>query len=310
MITKQSYVMTHNTIHRLRHDLRHYFRHRLGYVLAAVAVVLLAACSEKKQPVEAVRVVEQDDSLKQVIAERESQINNMMATMNEIQEGFNAITDAENRVNMLREDERADKTLQIKESVKVIADRMQLNRELIKKLRRQLRESDFKSAEMKRVITNMLKQLETKDEQLQQLQAELDAKDIHIMELDETIIDLHGNVSDLEAESAQKTQTINSQEMQLNTAWYVYGTKNELKDQNILVGGKVLQQNFNRSYFKKIDIRVTKEIKFYSKSVKLLTTHPSSSYELKTDNNKQYELVITNPQIFWSTSKYLVVLVK
>lgn len=302
--------MTHNTIHRLRHDLRHYFRHRLGYVLAAVAVVLLAACSEKKQPVEAVRVVEQDDSLKQVIAERESQINNMMATMNEIQEGFNAITDAENRVNMLREDERADKTLQIKESVKVIADRMQLNRELIKKLRRQLRESDFKSAEMKRVITNMLKQLETKDEQLQQLQAELDAKDIHIMELDETIIDLHGNVSDLEAESAQKTQTINSQEMQLNTAWYVYGTKNELKDQNILVGGKVLQQNFNRSYFKKIDIRVTKEIKFYSKSVKLLTTHPSSSYELKTDNNKQYELVITNPQIFWSTSKYLVVLVK
>lgn len=302
--------MTHNTIHRFRHDLRHHFRHRLGYVLATVAVVLLAACSEKKQPVEAVRVVEQDDSLKQVIAERESQINNMMATMNEIQEGFNAITDAENRVNMLREDERADKTLQIKESVKVIADRMQLNRELIKKLRRQLRESDFKSAEMKRVITNMLKQLETKDEQLQQLQAELDAKDIHIMELDETISDLHGNVSDLEAESAQKTQTINSQEMQLNTAWYVYGTKNELKDQNILVGGKVLQQNFNRSYFKKIDIRVTKEIKFYSKSVKLLTTHPSSSYELKTDNNKQYELVITNPQIFWSTSKYLVVLVK
>lgn len=302
--------MTHNTIHRFGHHLRHHFRHRLGYVLTVVAVVLLAACSEKKQPVEAVRVVEQDDSLKQVIAERESQINNMMATMNEIQEGFNAITDAENRVNMLREDERADKTLQIKESVKVIADRMQLNRELIKKLRRQLRESDFKGAEMKRVITNMLKQLETKDEQLQQLQAELDAKDIHIMELDETISDLHGNVSDLEAESAQKTQTINSQEMQLNTAWYVYGTKNELKDQNILVGGKVLQQNFNRSYFKKIDIRVTKEIKFYSKSVKLLTTHPSSSYELRADNNKQYELVITNPQIFWSTSKYLVVLVK
>ena len=47
-----------------------------------------------------------------------------------------------------------------------------------------------------------------------------------------------------------------------------------------------------------------------SKSAKLLTTHPSSSYALVRDANKQYTLRITNPQIFWSTSKYLVVLVK
>ena len=60
----------------------------------------------------------------------------------------------------------------------------------------------------------------------------------------------------------------------------------------------------------KIDIRVTKEIKLYSKSVKLLTTHPSGSYQLVTDENKQYVLQITTPQLFWSTSKYLVVLVK
>ena len=39
-------------------------------------------------------------------------------------------------------------------------------------------------------------------------------------------------------------------------------------------------------------------------------THPSSSYALVRDANKQYTLRITNPQIFWSTSKYLVVLVK
>jgi len=72
----------------------------------------------------------------------------------------------------------------------------------------------------------------------------------------------------------------------------------------------VLQSNFNKSYFTKIDIRNEKQIKLYSKSARLLTTHPSSSYSLTKDANKQYVLNITNPQIFWSTSKYLVILVK
>ena len=41
-----------------------------------------------------------------------------------------------------------------------------------------------------------------------------------------------------------------------------------------------LTGNFNKSYFTKVDIREVSEIKLYSKSAKLLTTHPSSSYTL------------------------------
>jgi hypothetical protein len=96
----------------------------------------------------------------------------------------------------------------------------------------------------------------------------------------------------------------------LNTAWFVYGTKSELKEQHIIKDGKVLQSNFNREYFTKIDIRVDKEIRLYSRSAKLLTSHPASSYTLDQDAQKQYVLRIQNPQLFWSTSKYLVVLVK
>ena len=84
----------------------------------------------------------------------------------------------------------------------------------------------------------------------------------------------------------------------------------ELKEQNIIDGGKVLSSNFNKNYFTKIDIRKDKEIKLYSKSAKLLTAHPASSYTLTRDANKQYVLRITNPQIFWSTSKYLVIQVR
>ena len=160
------------------------------------------------------------------------------------------------------------------------------------------------------MVANMLRQLDEKDQQLQQLRAELDAKNIHIAELDETISNLNDNMTELKSESDEKSQIINNQETQLNTAWYVFGTRSELKDQRILVGDKVLQQNFNKNYFTKIDIRVTKEIKLYSKSARLLTSHPMGSYELTRDNNKMYILVITNPQLFWSTSKYLVAVVK
>lgn len=275
-----------------------------------VSLAILYGCKEYKAPVANRPTVAKDDSLQQIISQRDTQINNMMATMNEIQEGFNEISEAENRVNLIQDDERADKASQIKEDIKFIADRMQQNRELIKKLQGQLRDSDFKSQELKKVIANMLRQLDEKDQQLQQLRAELDAKNIHIAELDETISNLNNNVTELKSESDEKSQIINNQETQLNTAWYVFGTRPELKDQRILMGDKVLQQNFNKNYFTKIDIRVTREIKLYSKSARLLTSHPAGSYELTRDNNKMYTLAITNPQLFWSTSKYLVVIVK
>lgn len=285
-------------------------RNRVISICFVSLALLLYGCKEYKAPVDNRPTVAKDDSLQQIISQRDTQINNMMATMNEIQEGFNEISEAENRVNLIQDDERADKASQIKEDIKFIADRMQQNRELIKKLQGQLRDSDFKSQELKKVIANMLRQLDEKDQQLQQLRAELDAKNIHIAELDETICNLNNNVTELKSESDEKSQIINNQETQLNTAWYVFGTRPELKDQRILMGDKVLQQNFNKNYFTKIDIRVTREIKLYSKSARLLTSHPAGSYELTRDNNKMYTLAITNTQLFWSTSKYLVVVVK
>ena len=153
-------------------------------------------------------------------------------------------------------------------------------------------------------------QLDEKDQQLQQLRAELDAKDIHITELDENIANLNTNVNNLTDESTQKSQTISQQDKQLNTAWFVFGTKDELKEQHIFEGNRVLSGSFNKDYFTKIDIRIDKEIKLYSKSAKILTAHPSNSYTLQPDIKDQYVLRITNPPLFWSTSKYLVILVK
>ena len=279
-------------------------------MVAVLVTLVVTGCQDNKKEAPALVRLEQTDSLQKIITQKDNEMNDLMGTLNEIETGFREINEAENRVELVKDGEGANRSQQLRENVQFISNRMKQNRALIAKLRQQLRESSFKGDEFKKTIENLVKQMNEKDQQLQELRVELDAKDIHITELDETINTLNSDVNNLTAESAQKTETITNQDKQLNTAWYVFGTKKELKEQHILVDGKVLQGNFNKSYFTKIDIRVSKEVKLYSKSVRLLTMHPSSSYTLTQDNNNQYILRISNPQLFWSTSKYLVVLVK
>lgn len=277
-------------------------------MMACLAAFVLTGCNNGKN--NAANNAAQSDSLNSIIAQKDSELNDMLGTLNEIEDGLNQINEAENRVVLLKNDEGASKRQKLKEDVQFIATRMKQNKELLAKLQKQLANSSIQGDQLKKTIENLQKQLAEKEKQLQALREELDSKDIHIAALDETINNLNTKTSDLTKESSKKTEVINAQDKQLNTAWYVFGTKKELKNQHIMEDGKVMTGNFNKGYFTKVDIRELSEIKLYSKSAKLLTTHPSSSYTLVRDANKQYTLRITNSQIFWSTSKYLVVLVK
>lgn len=296
----------------------------------AACVLSLAACNQDKKPAISPEQI-QNDSLRAIITARDNEINDMMGTLNEIQQGFAEINEAENRVTVAKDGEGRDKTAVIKENIQFIAQRMQENRDLIKKLQEQLRTTGFKGEQMQKAIESLNAQLVEKDKELRALRAELEKKNIHIKELDQTISGLNSDVAalqtdkqnlqadkqnlqtekqNLQNESNKKTETINTQDKQLNTAWFAFGTKKELKRQNVLVKGKVLQGSFNKNYFTKIDIRETRELKLYSNNAKILTSHPTSSYSLTKDASGQYVLRISDPATFWSTSKYLVVQVK
>ena len=275
----------------------------------AVCALAIAGC-KNEAPKQDLAAIQMRDSLNQIIAQKDNEINDMISTFSDIEEGFREITDAQNRVTLAQQGEGTNSAKRIKENMQFIQQTMRQNKELINKLKQQLRESSFKGDQLKKLIENMQKQLEEKEAQLQAMREELDRKDIHIAELDETVANLTSNVSQLTEETTQRAQVISNQDKDLHTAWFVFGTEKELKDQQILDHGKVLQANFNKEYFTKIDYRIDKEIKFYSKSAKMMTAHPSSSYTLQRDANKQYVLRITDPDLFWSTSKYLVVVVK
>ena len=246
----------------------------------AACTVAVASCNQDAVKKAEQAALQQRDSLEQIIAQKDNEINDMMTTLSDIEEGFREITEAQNRVTLAKSGEGTNTKQRITENLQFIQSAMQQNKELINKLKQQVRESTVKGGQLKKIIDNLTQQMEVKDKQLQSLREELDKKDIHIAELDEMVSDLNTNVASLKEENTQKTETISTQDKALHTAWFVFGTKKELKEQNILDAGEVLRSNFNKEYFTKIDIRIDKEIKLYSKSAEILTSHPASSYSV------------------------------
>jgi len=302
---------------------------KLYFLIFAAALCMFGSCQQKGK--EKLKDIEISDSLQRLIDLRDAEINDLLTTFNDVQEGFNEINAAEDRIELAQSNENAKSSKAIQENFAFIQDKLRQNRERIEQLQQQLRESTFKGDELKRTLDGLIQQLEKKDKELAALTKELQQKDITIAAQDETIIaqteritkqentiteqnqnitNLNNQVDEQKAENTRKEETIASQDKAMNTGFYVFGTKSELKDQGILVKGKVLQGNYNKNYFKQVDIRNLKEIKLYSKSAELLTSHPSGSYLLQKDMNNQYVLKITDHQRFWSSSKYLVVQVK
>jgi len=280
----------------------------------SVCVAMLSSCGNMKQN-EALKA--ENDSLNMALAERDAELDGIMEAFNEVQEGFRLINEAENRVDLQNGAvEGRSNAQKIREDIQFISEKLQSNRERIAELEEQLKNSKYSSSQLKKAISNLKKELESKTQQIETLQTDLAAKNIRIAELDDAVSLLNQNVTDLVAENEAKTATVASQDKALNTAWFVFGTSSELKDQKIiskkfLQKTKVLEdKDFNKDYFTQIDIRTDKEIKLYSKDAELLTTHPAGSYELVKDSKGQLTLVITNPNKFWSVSRYLVIEVK
>ena len=274
----------------------------------------MSSCGNRSQN-EALKA--QNDSLTVALSERDAELESIMSAFNEVQEGFRLINEAENRVDLQSGAiEGATASQKIKEDIRFISEKLQSNREQIAKLEEQLKNSKYATSQMKKALANLNAELEAKTQQIATLQTELASKNIRIAELDDVVAGLNENVKDLIAENEVKSATVASQDKALNTAWFVYGTKSELKEQKI-ISSKLLQKtkvlendDFNKDYFTQIDIRTDKTIKLYSKTAEFLTTHPEGTYELVKDNDGLLTLLIINPNKFWSVSRYLVILVK
>lgn len=280
-------------------------------VVLLVCAAILASCDGLKGGKD---IKAENDSLLLELTQRNAELDDMMGTFNEIQEGFRKINAAESRVDLQRgtiTENSASAKQQIASDIEFITKQMEANKAQIEKLQAQLKNSKYSSTQLRKAVESLTAELNVKQQRIEELQVELASKNIRIQELDAAVSELAAAKEALTSENEAKSKTVAEQDKSLNTGWFVFGTKSELKDQNILKSGDVLRSaDFNKDYFTQIDIRTTKEIKLYSKRAELLTNHPAGSYEFVKDDKGQLTLKIKEATEFWSVSRYLVILVK
>ena len=270
----------------------------------------MTACQNQNEST--TRLQQQIESLQTIVDDKDAELNDIIEPMTEVQAGIRRIAEAEGRVTVADgSQESASSRAIIRDNMDYICEAMQQNRDLVAQLREKLNASRFKADKLKNLVDGLQTQVETQNQRIQELQASLVEKDSTILSQVSRIDSLSQSISNLTELAEEQAGTMARQEKEINSAWFVYGTKAELKEQGILRDGEVLKDNdFNKDYFTEIDLRHVKDIKTYSKSARLLTTHPDGSYMLTKDGNGYYELHISNPSRFWSVSKYLVMQVK
>ena len=271
-------------------------------------VGLVVSCTNVRESKEYKELQAQRDSLLMQSADEEGEAAEMMSVISEVEANFEKIREAEKYISTqsASQGEMSQDTKQrVNDNFNMINEILQRNRRQLDELNKKFSTSNKEVASLKNTINRLNNEMIESASRLSDLQAELAIKD-------EQIAQLSQDITSLAVEAEQQSATIRDQERSLNTAYYVFGTVNELKDQKILSGGflrttRVLQDTFNKDYFLQIDIRETTEIPLLDKSGKLWSTHPEGTYEFVKGDDGNLTFIITDTQRFWSLTKYLII---
>ena len=259
----------------------------------------------------------QNDSLYMVTIEKDRQMNDLIGTLVEIDDNLQQIKEKENIIalNARSNDNVSPATMKetINNDIKAIYELMLKNKEKIAELEKKIGLNDKNNAALKKLVERLNKQLKDKTLEIVQLREDLKQKDIVIADLNFTVEGLELALDSIHAKALAVDRKLKETTEELYRGYYVFGTKKELKEQNIITGDglfkkkKVLEGDFDGDYFTRIDIREVDSIPLFRPKAKLLTSHPSGTYSLKKNSEGALMLIIADKDRFWSTSKYLVV---
>lgn len=276
-------------------------------LICGMAVMLMACgrnSSEYKQ------LQQEKDSLVEAQATQAAELKEALALLNEVEANFEKLREAENYLTAqsnLNEELSKTQRERIADNFELVYTLLRKNKEELDNLQKKTGKDAQHYSELQKTIVRLQKELESKAAQILALQQQLGEKDEQIRTLSGSLADLSIMVDSLALRSELQGKALDEKNDLLNTAWYIFGTRRELKAQKVVDGKKLLQGNYDKEKFIKIDIRTETEIPLYAKRARVLTSHPEASYELVKGSDKALTLVIRNYQQFWETSRFLVI---
>lgn len=291
------------------------------YLIVFGIIPFLFACNQKKVDElesQVATLTSENADFQKMMTERDAQLNDYFATMNEVESNLEEIKKHEGIISTNLSGEGANQKENILSSIETLNNLIQKNKTLVSDLDKKYKNANFKIKELDKMISELNEQIANKENELVALKTELEKSNYQIANLTTELGTVNAANERLQEENQQQSEVISKQTVDLNTAYYITGTYKDLKEKNVLTkeGGFIgigktenLTSDFDASAFTKIDIRNFKELKIDNKSAKIVTNHPSSSYELIQDGKTIESLQINQPEEFWKSSKYLVVIV-
>lgn len=282
--------------------------------LLVSASLLLFSCNQNKTALNNT----QYDSLVSIINERDEAITTLAISFNDVESNLDSITSKQQIIslNSIKSGEFSEsQKTRINNEIIAINELMNKNKLKLEELTKQNKKSSIKNIALEKTIKTITNQLAQKQKELVALNTTL-ATLYFKVEILETSVDYLIHENEIQAD------VIENNNATLHTAYYVIGKSHSLLDAKIIDAkggvlgiGKTTEINndIDNEKFIKIDYTLTTSLPINSKGVKIITSHSTKSYTLETDvddKNKVTNLVITNPTLFWSASKYLVVVTK
>ena len=256
-------------------------------------------------------------------AKKDSIENILVETMDDINRNLELIRQKQGLISLNNVSENISKKDAILENISMINSLIDDNRRKIDELTIQARQLGKEKNAMSRIAEQTRQRIVKQEEEINSLKAQLEQESFKVADLNKKVSEMQTDNEALAAELTAMTEGNEKLDKDLNKGWFAYGTYEELKEKELVekkggvlgVGKKeALSQSFfkNKSYFTELDVRTTKMIPIHGKRPKVISFHPDNSFELKSnpDNDQYSQLLIKNPEEFWSTSRFLVVEVK
>ena len=299
--------------------------HKYIFIAAAAALLIILVSVFVFNQIKVNKFNEKNQALLAQNQMQDSLLNDFMTTFNEFENNLEKIKEREGliSVNAQNPELRKSGSDKINDDLMSIDQLLQRNREIIEQLTVKVNDAEIRNKPLRRTVAKLTKKLKEKEGEISTLTGQLTALNIRVDTLNFRVVELTDLTQILNEENTQLTarigeqdeqislqdEEINQQTEKLNTAYYIAATAKELKQKNIIIRGKKLNRDFDRSAFTKVDITELSSIPIHSKKARVLTYHPSSSYALNnTDEDKKLdEIEIKDPESFWKSSKYLVV---
>ena len=287
-------------------------------LLFILSVVVFVSCGQHKK--EIARMQAKQDSIAQLGVQKDNTILEYIGAMNEIQSNLDSIKTIEKIVSVQTApgtELKAEAKKRIVEDIAQINNLLQKNKEMVSALQGKLRNSNLKIVELEKMIEILNKQVGDKDAEIAVLKQQLEKLNVDVAGLNQKIETI---TKESEQAIMERNEVIESKTIELNTAFYGFGTKKELEAKNVIEkeGGFLgigktlkLKKDFNREFFMKVDIRQFNQLPLNTKKAKLVSYHPEGSYHMVMTDKKTVEsIVIDKPEEFWKASKYLLIVVE